>query len=367
MYQLCIREITGTETIQSNAKMDHLLTCPVCYDPFDSDPSLFLTDDDRRTSHLPVFSAACSHKICASCLNKMQLAAMSDQTERAATKNPPKWFKCPCCTQKTAFNAVDMKVDLYACDWISHLKLQQHLFDTNPASVEKENTKDLHVTAEAFLDMGSVRRSRQLFEEPTVETDFTGISSKPSKIEECSDVRRSNIKIALGQGKSFEELRKMFCQAEDAHLTETFLKNGSSRRCLPFDHNFGSSAFRRNKRKWKLTKVVVGGDIISKPRKRQRKMMHGKWSEEEDYMLRDAIKNYPRQWTTIANVVGSRTVVQCKSRDQRMRKQLKKLERNMNDNAISSHQRQEGVNLDGISKLVARSRIGIFWPIDKVY
>ena len=293
--------------------MDHLLTCPVCYDPFDSDPSLFSTDDDRRTSHLPVFSAACSHKMCCSCLNSWQLAAISDQTDRAATKNPPKWFKCPCCTQKTAFNAVDMKVDLYACGWIGQLKRQPHLFDNNPASIEEENTKDFHETAESFLEMGSTRRVCHIFEEPTTIADVAKASgiTVAALVEKknSNEGQRKAIENALSKGKSFEELREMFRQVEETHVVETFLKNGSSRRCLPFDY-FGGTTFRRKKRESKLTKVVIGDDIVSKPRKRQRKTIITK----------------PKK---------------------RRRKTTR--------------------HFDGISKIVARSRIGIFWPMDKVF
>ena len=96
--------------------------CPVCFEDFDYDASLFSSDEEKRSSRLPTLSAKCCHKICASCLNNMQLAAMSDQTERAATKNPPKWFKCPTCKEKTAFNAVDIKIDLYACGAIATIK-----------------------------------------------------------------------------------------------------------------------------------------------------------------------------------------------------------------------------------------------------
>ena len=102
-----------------------------------------------------------------------------------------------------------------------------------------------------------------------METDFTGISSKPSKIEGCSDVRRSNIKVALGQGKSFEELREMFRQAEEAHLTETFLKNGSSMRCILFDHNFGSAASSGRRSKSKNT-FADSTTVTPSPNKQER-------------------------------------------------------------------------------------------------
>ena len=96
--------------------MEHLLTCRVCYDTFDTDPSLYSTDEERRGSHLPVFSAVCSHKICCSCLNDWQLSASS------RSGRPPKWFACPWCKEEKAFNAVDLKIDIFACECFARMK-----------------------------------------------------------------------------------------------------------------------------------------------------------------------------------------------------------------------------------------------------
>ena len=32
------------------------------------------------------------------------------------TRGCPKWFKCPLCKAKTAFNAVDLPIDIFACE-----------------------------------------------------------------------------------------------------------------------------------------------------------------------------------------------------------------------------------------------------------
>ena len=96
-----------------------LLMCPVCYDEFEHDLSRFTTEDERRSSRLPVGSHQCPHKMCASCLSDMQAVAISDKSARADT---PKWFPCPSCKKKTSFNAVDIQIDLYACGTVAALK-----------------------------------------------------------------------------------------------------------------------------------------------------------------------------------------------------------------------------------------------------
>ena len=96
-----------------------LLMCPVCYDEFEYDLSRFTTEDERRSSRLPVGSHQCSHKMCASCLSDMQAVAISDKSARADT---PKWFPCPSCKKKTSFNAVDIQIDLYVIGAVAELK-----------------------------------------------------------------------------------------------------------------------------------------------------------------------------------------------------------------------------------------------------
>ena len=95
-----------------------LLNCPVCFDEFDYDVENFSTDEQKRSSRLPTLSAKCSHKICASCLNDMQMVAIADKSAKA---KDPKWHKCHSCKEKTTFNAVDIKIDLYACKTIAQM------------------------------------------------------------------------------------------------------------------------------------------------------------------------------------------------------------------------------------------------------
>ena len=89
---------------------DKLFRCPVCLDPFDSSLSdLHL----KRDSNLPVRSAVCSHKLCCSCLTHMQLASSSGSIS--------KWLKCPLCKQNTAFDAVNMPIDVFVCQTMDRI------------------------------------------------------------------------------------------------------------------------------------------------------------------------------------------------------------------------------------------------------
>lgn len=98
---------------------DPILNCPVCFDPFEWDPSKYTSDDRRFESKLPVLSYVCSHKVCCSCLHGMQLVAISGRTTNRRSRS--KWFKCPSCNVKTAFNALKMQIDSYACECIKRL------------------------------------------------------------------------------------------------------------------------------------------------------------------------------------------------------------------------------------------------------
>ena len=83
---------------------DKLFRCPVCFEQFEF---VLSNMTEKRSSNLPVHSSVCCHKICCACLAGMQAAD--------ARSKLPKWLKCPICNQKTAFNAVDMPIDLFAC------------------------------------------------------------------------------------------------------------------------------------------------------------------------------------------------------------------------------------------------------------
>ena len=69
--------------------MDAIVTCQICVEDFDVDPSIA----DKDSSHLPVQSAKCAHRMCYSCVARMKM-------ERAIEldKDPCdiKWRHAPC-------------------------------------------------------------------------------------------------------------------------------------------------------------------------------------------------------------------------------------------------------------------------------
>ena len=285
----------------------------------------------------------------ATCRNVRPDGASSDEES-------PKWFKCPCCTQKTAFNAVDMKVDLYACGWISQLKL---LFDTNPASVEEEKNKDLQVTAEAFLDMGSARRSCQLFEEPTAEKNIAEASDifvAALGEKKCGDKgQRKAIENALRQGHPIETLQAILHRMTEISSTEHFLTDGAPRRHLPL---WGCS----NKAQPRT------GHLVKRCKPRHRT---GRWTEDEDRRFQDALGAHSGDWKAIAKAVGSRTKAQCISHDQVWRNGQKKKSQSQTKMVnvampCRKRKRKRGEN-DNFPSLTVGSRVEIYWHLDKMY
>ena len=95
---------------------DELFRCPVCFEQFECSLSNMA---EKRSSNLPVHSSVCCHKICCACLTGMQAAA--------ARSKVPKWLKCPVCNQSTAFNAVDMPVDLFACSAMKRIQSKTYV------------------------------------------------------------------------------------------------------------------------------------------------------------------------------------------------------------------------------------------------
>ena len=95
---------------------DELFRCPVCFEQFEC---LLSNMTEKRSSNLPVHSSVCCHKICCACLTGMQAAA--------ARSKLPKWLKCPICNQSTAFNAVDMPVDLFACNAMKRIESKTYV------------------------------------------------------------------------------------------------------------------------------------------------------------------------------------------------------------------------------------------------
>ena len=148
--------------IQSN--MDNLVNCPVCFEPFDSDLSLFRSENERRESHLPVLSHQCPHKICAHCLNNWQLRAVSKRA-----KHLPKWFKCPCCAKKTAFDAEEMEIDTFACAMFAHVKANGTTVQSSSENSIRVGTKSIQ-SSEAFLGQGSARRTEYHHQQPFTQT-----------------------------------------------------------------------------------------------------------------------------------------------------------------------------------------------------
>ena len=355
--------------------MEHLLTCPVCYEPFDSDPSLYSAEEGRRTSRLPVFSHQCPHKICASCLNNTQIAAMSDQTERAATKNPPKWFKCPCCAQKTAFNAADMKVDLYACEWIRRLKRRPDLFNATSGSPGEENATDFHVPAESFLDMGSSRRACYFFQEGRkISVDMPGVSNPASEgMKNDAGQRKAIVASALQQGKSIEELQAVICQIMDAASTERFLADGAARRyqqCARID-----ASRRRNEN----TIAITCSGVPQSSRKRQ-----SGCDLQEKSNIRDAepSKKKSRRFCHVPECVkysqGRRANGMCRSHFLEWQSSAKSESiscPSSTANSVAQCKETERVRgVDEVKKtahelsiLAVGSRVEIYWRLDKTY
>ena len=81
--------------------------CPVCGDPFDFDVSSFPTEQDKRTSRLPLFSHKCIHNVCATCI--------VDWDSKGSNFN--EWQRCPVCLALTSFNAnvLPNGIDLKKC------------------------------------------------------------------------------------------------------------------------------------------------------------------------------------------------------------------------------------------------------------
>ena len=129
---------------------DKLFRCPVCFEQFEF---VLSNMTEKRSSNLPVHSSVCSHKICCACLTGMQVA------NRAL----PKWLKCPICNQKTAFNAVEMPIDLFACGAMKRIESNTYVLSA-AISLSDPSAKELSATKEKLLRaQRSIRRkSREL-------------------------------------------------------------------------------------------------------------------------------------------------------------------------------------------------------------
>ena len=223
--------------------LSNLLKCPVCFEDFDCDVTSFSTEEERRSSRLPVLSHQCSHKICASCLNNWQLVEISIQ--KSIKAKAPKWFKCHSCKEKTAFNAEKMKVDLYACGAIASLKAGGST-SSEPQSIvtlknnKPESDKETDLEGKAFANMelileaGAARRRMPQFD-PSSEwkhgsdNNIQRLAMTPS-ITSHVDRKRKFLERALEEGKSAGRLQVAIDRDEEMQSVEEFLGNSASRR-----------------------------------------------------------------------------------------------------------------------------------------
>ena len=245
-----------------------LLRCPVCFDDFDHDPSLFSTDEEKRSSRLPTLSAKCSHKTCASCLNKWQLVAISKTSAKAKT---PKWFECHTCKEMTAFNAVDMKIDAGKCSDVAATRSLMASGSTasepRPIVALKNDEPECHddtddgggkfASAELILEAGAARRrmpqchcssewrdgSDDNIQRLAMAASITGTSHVP-----LVDRKRKFLETALEEGKSAQQLKDLIHQEEEMQSVEEFLGNSAPRRIANFHRDVHTHSKRREKK-----------------------------------------------------------------------------------------------------------------------
>jgi len=237
--------IDGTCTFLTNNKrtkmgdLPDIFKCPVCFDCFDSDLSLFPVNsiDQRRESRLPILSHQCPHHICASCLHSWQLRAVSKRA-----KFLPKWFRCPCCQKKTAFNAEDMEIDT---TFVQCLFLIQNQTQASGAAAIPPHVGegDQNPTAEAdyfestefFLEQGSARRQEECY---LYNDEFRNKSSRigagsitvPHHFHSNSRTDTRKFRLKLLDAMDMAEMQTLFEQEQAFLSTEHFLICGASRR-----------------------------------------------------------------------------------------------------------------------------------------
>ena len=225
-----------------------LLRCPVCFEDFDYNPSLFSTDEEKRSSRLPTLSAKCSHKICASCLNNWQVVAISDKSTKAKT---PKWFKCHTCKEKTAFNAFDMKIDTGKCSDVAAIRSLKAIICSGSTASEPQpivalkndelgydedtyDEGDAYACVELTLEAGAARRRTPQFGSTSKwkhgsDDNIQRLAMSPS-ITSHVDRKRKFLETALEEGKSAEQLKDLIDREEEMQSVEKFLEEGASRR-----------------------------------------------------------------------------------------------------------------------------------------
>ena len=220
-----------------------LLRCPVCIEDFDYDVPRFSSNEEKRSSRLPTLSAKCCHKICAICLNNWQLVAMSEQT--SAKAKIPKWFKCHTCKEKTVFNAVDIKIDLYACGAIASLKSSgSTASEPRPRARSLKNeleycegTDDDGASAEHFFEKETARRTMPRFEAAVVtksEVDYDTTQESPTSpgtpsVSSRRDRKRKFLETALEERESAGHLGNPTVCCEEMLSVKKFLESSASR------------------------------------------------------------------------------------------------------------------------------------------
>ena len=150
-------------------------------------------------------------------------------------KKLPKWFKCPCCTKRTAFDAEEMEIDTFACTMFAHVKANGGLIAQSSAETLVET--DSNKSSEYFLEQGSARRTEFYYQHYPTQTSedveflqpFVQCRLRPRR----GPSRRDKIVMAaLSDGKDTEEIKAVLDQEDAMASTEEFILHGASRRCF---------------------------------------------------------------------------------------------------------------------------------------
>lgn len=187
---------------------DKLFRCPVCLDPFDSS----LSDlHFKRDSNLPVRSAVCSHKLCCSCLTHMQIASSSGASFS-------KWFKCPVCKQNTAFDAVNMPIDTFACQCMDRIESK-----TYALSAAISLSSDQHRTVGGLYARASKGSNLNRLSPDRLSKKLLGAKRKllraqkslKEKSQALEDVERELISTKEELAQARETVKQLSCEASD--------------------------------------------------------------------------------------------------------------------------------------------------------
>ena len=119
-------------------ELDGNPVCSICHDDFATDQGSFA---DVRESRLPVMSMQCRHRVCCECLTRWQALETSKYRVVKKDRPKPKWMASPECKRKTAFNAVDMKVDTLLCGCLNKISRQG-------ATIRKQEAEIMKLKAE---------------------------------------------------------------------------------------------------------------------------------------------------------------------------------------------------------------------------